>query len=66
MPIQRCTLPDGGSGYKWGDNGKCYADRSKAIEQMRAIKYQQSKGTVLELAMIEEEIKKEIKRLDKD
>lgn len=41
MPIQRCTLPNGKSGYKWGSQGKCYSSRSDALRQMRAIKYSQ-------------------------
>lgn len=44
MPIKRCTLPNGGSGYKYGDSGKCYAKRGDAIRQMRAIKYSESHG----------------------
>jgi hypothetical protein len=41
MPIQRCKLPGGGSGFRWGENGKCYPNRSGALKQMRAIKYSQ-------------------------
>jgi len=44
MPIKRCTLSGGSKGYKWGDSGKCYASREKALQQMRAIKSQQSKS----------------------
>ena len=40
MPIQRCNLPQGGLGWKWGKSGKCYASKSKAEAQMRAIKSQ--------------------------
>jgi hypothetical protein len=36
MPIKRCTLPGGGRGFQWGDNGKCYARRSQAVAQARA------------------------------
>ena len=36
MPIQSCTLPDGGSGYRWGQSGKCYADRAEADKQAAA------------------------------
>ena len=36
MPIHSCELPGGGSGYKWGDSGKCYADRADAEKQAAA------------------------------
>jgi hypothetical protein len=36
MPIHSCALPDGSSGYKWGDEGKCYADRADAEKQAQA------------------------------
>lgn len=36
MPIKRCTLPNGKKGYKWGNHGKCYAERVKAVMQARA------------------------------
>ena len=36
MPIKSCTLPDGKEGYKWGDRGHCYADRSRAVAQAQA------------------------------
>ena len=41
MPIQSCTLPNGKKGFKWGTKGHCYASRSDALAQMRAIKYSQ-------------------------
>jgi len=37
MPIKTCTLPSGKSGYKWGDSGKCYRSKKKAIKQGIAI-----------------------------
>jgi hypothetical protein len=43
MPVKQCTH-DGKSGYKYGDNGKCYTGedaRTKAEEQGRAIKASQ-------------------------
>ena len=46
MPIQKCTLPNGGKGYKWGKSGKCYVKREDAIKQMKAVKYQQSKSEI--------------------
>lgn len=46
MPIKRCTLPSGGSGYKYGNSGKCYASKGDALKQMAAIKSQQSKGAL--------------------
>lgn len=33
MPIKSCTLPSGKKGYKWGDAGKCYANRADAVRQ---------------------------------
>ena len=33
MPIQSCTLPNGDSGYRWGESGKCYASRAGAERQ---------------------------------
>lgn len=36
MPIKECTLPGGGSGYKWGESGKCYPDRKSAERQAAA------------------------------
>ena len=43
MPIKRCKLPSGKSGYKYGDSGKCYVSEAAALKQMRAIKASQSK-----------------------
>ena len=37
MPIHPCTLPNGKSGFKWGQHGKCYADRKDAEAQATAI-----------------------------
>lgn len=36
MPITECTLPDGGKGYRWGDHGKCFANRADAEKQAAA------------------------------
>jgi hypothetical protein len=36
MPIKECTLPEGGAGFKWGNSGKCYADRKDAEAQAAA------------------------------
>ena len=38
MPIERCKLTDGSSGYRWGKKGKCYKTRAAAEKQMKAIK----------------------------
>lgn len=46
MPVKRCSK-NGKSGYKWGDEGKCYTGsgaKKKAIEQGRAIEANKSKG----------------------
>lgn len=43
MPTQQCTV-NGKSGYKYGDNGKCYTGegaKEKADTQGRAIKASQ-------------------------
>ena len=37
MPIKECTLPNGKSGFKWGDSGKCYKDKKDAVKQGIAI-----------------------------
>jgi hypothetical protein len=37
MPVMTCTLPNGKSGFKWGESGKCYARRADAEAQARAI-----------------------------
>jgi uncharacterized protein len=36
MPIQTCTLPEGGEGWQWGKSGKCYESRSDAEKQAEA------------------------------
>lgn len=43
MPIKKCKLPTGKSGYKYGDSGKCYSDRSKAVKQGQAIEISRHK-----------------------
>lgn len=50
MPIKRCKLPNGGSGWQYG-NQKCYASRQDAIKQMRAIKFSESHGMAQKLAI---------------
>lgn len=59
MPIKRCKLSNGGSGYKWGNKGKCYSSREKALRQMRAIKYSESLHAEIdesdELTMLEKQ-----------
>lgn len=37
MPIQKCTLPEGGDGFKYGDSGQCYKNRKDAVRQGVAI-----------------------------
>jgi len=37
MPIQKCKLKSGKSGWKWGKSGKCHSKRSDALNQMKAI-----------------------------
>jgi hypothetical protein len=44
MPIKTCKTPKGKSGYKYGDSGKCYSDRSKAVKQAQAIKASQARA----------------------
>lgn len=36
MPIMSCTLPHGGSGFKWGEHGHCYPTRAAAERQAAA------------------------------
>jgi len=36
MPVHSCELPGGGSGYKWGSQGKCYPTRAQAEKQAEA------------------------------
>lgn len=37
MPIMRCTLPQGGRGFKWGAPGTCYSTQAGAEKQRAAI-----------------------------
>ncbi len=41
MPIKSCTLPNGKKGSKYGDSGKCYASRARALRQAAAIQASQ-------------------------
>lgn len=43
MPIKRCTTSKGKSGYKYGNSGKCYSQRGKAVKQAQAIKASQAR-----------------------
>jgi hypothetical protein len=36
MPIQRCELPGGSQGWRWGAHGHCYATREEAEKQAEA------------------------------
>ncbi len=57
MPIKRCTLPNGGQGWQYG-NQKCYASKKDAIKQMLAIKssgYKESKAALCKNEEILEE-----------
>jgi hypothetical protein len=49
MPIQECTLPEGGKGYRWGNSGKCFADRKDAEKQAEAAYANGYTGDVLAL-----------------
>lgn len=42
MPLKRCQI-GGKRGFKFGDKGKCYNSKSKALKQMRAIKRSEHK-----------------------
>lgn len=37
MPLQKCVLPNGKQGWKWGKSGKCYSSKSGAERQMNAV-----------------------------
>jgi len=43
MPIKKCKTPTGKSGYKYGNSGKCYTQKSKAEAQRKAIKASQTR-----------------------
>ena len=43
MPLKSCTTKRGSKGTKYGNSGKCYSDKSKAIKQMKAIKASQAR-----------------------
>lgn len=36
MPIQRCKLSEGETGYKWGNHGHCYPSKAQAEKQAEA------------------------------
>ncbi|KVH51185.1 DUF2213 domain-containing protein [Burkholderia diffusa] len=36
MPIESCALPNGGTGWRWGEHGKCFANRADAERQAEA------------------------------
>ena len=44
MPIQECTLKNGKKGWKYGKSGKCYANKSDAERQKKAIHASGYKG----------------------
>ena len=44
MPIKSCKTKTGKSGFKYGDSGKCYSERSKAVKQAQAIKASQTRA----------------------
>ncbi len=33
MPLTNCSLPSGGSGWKYGQSGKCYENKKDAVKQ---------------------------------
>jgi len=37
MPVFGCTLPQGGAGFKFGEGGKCFRERARAVAQGVAI-----------------------------
>jgi len=43
MPIKKCKTKTNKTGFKYGDSGKCYSDRNKAVKQGQAIKISQNK-----------------------
>jgi len=43
MPIKKCKTPTGKSGYKYGNSGKCYTQKSKAERYGRAVKASQNR-----------------------
>src|SRR3990172_7906327 len=43
MPIERCSLPSGKSGYKVHNGNKCFPTREAAVKQMQAIEISKHK-----------------------
>ena len=43
MPMMKCKTSQGKSGTKYGNSGKCYTQKSKAVKQMKAIKASQAR-----------------------
>ena len=43
MPFKKCKTSTGKSGTKWGNRGKCYRQKSKAVKQMKAIRASQAR-----------------------
>ena len=44
MPIEKCTLPSGGNGFRYGQKGHCYPNKKSAIKQGLKISYETSGG----------------------
>lgn len=42
MPLKSCYI-NGNKGWKWGDDGKCYATKEEAEKQGRAIEASKKK-----------------------
>ena len=56
MPIERCTLPNGGKGYRWGKQGKCYKSGKDAAKQGLAIEGPKKFKEEMSKANLEEKI----------
>lgn len=37
MPLRKCKTDSGASGWKWGEQGKCYKNKRDAVRQGLAI-----------------------------
>lgn len=46
MPIKECQI-DGKSGYKWGDEGKCYIHENTPVSKKRSRKKALEQGLAI-------------------
>lgn len=56
MPIEKCTLPNGKSGFRWGTKGKCYKSGKDAAKQGIAIEGEDKFNQIMKAASTAEEL----------